>query len=115
MLFTLRENRSENFKELPLVSFKLIDLIIICCTSIMIRPNPNSTAERIRKKKVSDNIFKLSNTSPRIKTITYKVIQSSSAVSKRCNAVFMFSAMLANMTKNNNNTKFKSPSTKNYI
>jgi Na+/H+-dicarboxylate symporter len=29
MLFTLRENRSENFKELPLMSFKLIDLIML--------------------------------------------------------------------------------------
>ena len=114
ILFTLRENRSENFNEFELVSFKLIDLIIMCCTSIIISPNPNSTAERIRKKNVNDSIFKLSNTNPIIKTMIYKVIQSSSAVNKRCSAVFMFSATLANIIKNNNNTKFKSPSTKNY-
>lgn len=80
----------------------------------MISPNPNSTAERIKKKNVKDNIFRLSNNSPRINTIIYKVIHSSSAVNKRCNAVFIFNAILANIIKNNNNTKFKSPSTKSY-
>jgi len=30
----------------------------------MINPNPNSTAERIRKKNVSDNMFKLSYVNP---------------------------------------------------
>ena len=77
-------------------------------------PSPNSTAERIKKKNVKDNIFKLSNSNPRINTIIYKVIHNSSAVNKRCNAVFIFNAILANIIKNNNNTKFKSPSTKNY-
>jgi len=114
MLFNLREKRSENFNEFVFVSFKFIDLIIMCCTSIIMRPNPNSTAERMRKKKVNDRIFRLSNTSPRIRTRIYNVIQSNSAVSKRCSAVFIFNAILANIIKNNNNTKFKSPSTKSY-
>ena len=115
MLFTLREKRSENFNEFTFVSFKLIDLSTICCTSIIIRPNPNSTAERMRKKKVNDSMFRLSNTNPRISTIIYKVIHSNSAVNKRCNAVFIFSAILANIIKNNSSTKFKSPNTKNYV
>ena len=114
MLFTLRENLNENFKEFVFVSFKLIDLIIMCCTSIIIRPNPNSTADKIKKKNVKDSILRLSNTSPRTSTIIYKVIQSNSAVNSRCSAVFMFNAILANIMKNNINTKFKSPSTKNY-
>lgn len=114
MLFTLRENLSENFSEFVFVSFRLIDLIIICCTSIIISPNPNSTADKMRKKNVKDSMLRLSNTNPRISTIMYKVIQSNSAVNKRCKAVLMFNAILANIMKNSINTKFKSPSTKNY-
>ena len=34
--------------------------VIKCCSSNRTRPTPNSTAEKIRKKKVNDNRFKLS-------------------------------------------------------
>ena len=58
--FSFREKREFNFNGLLFESFKLIDLKIMCCTSIITSPKPNSTAERIKKKKVNDRMFKLS-------------------------------------------------------
>jgi len=49
------------------LSARLKDLNIMFCTNIKIKPNPNSTADSIKKKKVRESRFKLSNTSPIIK------------------------------------------------
>ena len=46
--------------EFTFESFRLIDLIIIFWTSIMTKPKPNSTADKIRKKNVSESRFRLS-------------------------------------------------------
>ena len=77
----------------------------------MISPRPNSTADKIKKKKVNDNMFRLSNTRPINKHVIYKVIHSNSAVSSRCSAVLTFSAILMNIIKNRINIKFISPKT----
>ena len=97
--------------EFVLPSFKLIDLKIICWTSIIINPRPNSTADKIKKKNVNDNMLRLSNTRPINKHVIYKVIHSNSAVSSKCRAVLTFKAMLMNIIKNRINIKFISPKT----
>ena len=51
--------------------------------SIITRPTANSTAEKIKKKKVKETRFKLSYDNPTTNVKAYKVIQMSSAVSKR--------------------------------
>jgi hypothetical protein len=81
----------------------------MCCTSIITRPKANSTAEKIRKKNVKDNILTLSKMKPTSKTIIYKDIQSSSAVNNRCSAVFTFNIMVKKKIKNKIKTKFRSP------
>jgi hypothetical protein len=105
----LRENRELNLSGLLFESFKLIDLIIICWTNIIMSPKPNSTADRMRKKKVSERIFKLSYIKPIDSEIIYKVIHNNSAVKSKCSAVLMFKAMLVNIRKNSKNKKFMSP------
>ena len=50
----------ENFPaKLPKRS-RSIDRVNKCCISIITKPTPNSTAEKIKKKKVRDRKFKLS-------------------------------------------------------
>ena len=81
----------------------------MCWTNIIIRPKPNSTADKIKKKKVKDIIFILSKTNPINKHSMYNVIHNNSAVNNKCNAVFTFNAILVNIIKNKINMKFKSP------
>jgi hypothetical protein len=50
---------------------------------MMTNPKANSTAENIKKKKVRDNKFTLSNIKPITRTITYKDIHKSSAVNNK--------------------------------
>jgi hypothetical protein len=61
-------------------SFKFNVRERICCKRKRTKPIPNSIAEKIKKKKVKESIFKLSYTRPTNKTIAYKVIHSNSAV-----------------------------------
>jgi len=49
-----------NLKTFVSLSYKLKDLINKCCNNKKINPTPNSTAEKIKKKNVSDKKFKLS-------------------------------------------------------
>lgn len=72
-------------------------------------PNPNSTADNIRKKKVKDNKFTLSKIKPTTKTIIYSDIHNNSAVNNKCNAVFMFSTIVKKKMKNIINIRFISP------
>ena len=58
----------------------------MCWNSINTNPTPNSTADKIKKKNVSERKFKLSKINPISNVSAYKVIQTSSAVNKRCNA-----------------------------
>ena len=60
IVLSFLENLEFNFNGLLLESFKLIERKMICCTSMITNPKPNSTAERIKKKNVKDNMFKLS-------------------------------------------------------
>ena len=46
-----------------------MDLSNMCWSSIITNPNANSAAENIRKKKVSESIFTLSNMKPITSTI----------------------------------------------
>jgi hypothetical protein len=99
----------ENLNEFWVLSARLKDLSIIFCTSIKIRPNPNSTADKIKKKKVRESRFKLSNISPIIKEAAYNVIHNNSAVKSKCRAVLTFIAILAIKKKNINIIIFRSP------
>ena len=99
----------ENLNEFWVLSARFKDLSIIFCTSIKIRPNPNSTADKIKKKKVRESRFKLSNISPIIKEAAYNVIHNNSAVKSKCRAVLTFIAILAIKKKNINIIIFRSP------
>jgi hypothetical protein len=79
-----------------------------CCKSNKTRPIANSTAEKIRKKNVKDNIFRLSNANPVNKAKAYNVIHNNSAVSKRCNAVFVWIINVESRKKKNNKNVLKS-------
>jgi hypothetical protein len=57
---SLLENREENFRELVLLLFKLVERVRMFCIRIRIKPNPNSTADKTRKKNVRDKILMLS-------------------------------------------------------
>lgn len=89
--------------------FIYIDRRRICCTRIITKPKANSTAEKIKKKNVKDNILTLSKIKPTSKTIMYKDIQSNSAVKSKCSAVFTFSIIVKKKIKNKIKTRFKSP------
>ena len=99
----------ENLNEFWVLSAKLRDLSIIFCTSIKIKPNPNSTADNIKKKKVRESRFKLSNISPIMREAAYNVIHNNSAVKSKCRAVLTFIAMLAIKKKKINIIIFRSP------
>lgn len=105
-------NVLDNFNNILSLLDKLIDLLIKFCNSIKTKPTPNSTAEKIRKKKVNDNIFKLSYDKPKNKVNMYKVIQSSSAVKSKCNDVLVFINMLKNKIKKKIIIVLKSPHNK---
>lgn len=86
-----------------------MDLSSKCCTSIITRPKPNSTADKIKKKNVKDSKLTLSKIKPTRSTIMYKDIQSSSAVNNKCSAVLTFRTTVKKNMKNSMKTKFKSP------
>lgn len=73
------------------------------------KPRPNSMAEKTKKKKVKDKIFKLSKIKPIKRVTAYKVIQSSSAVSNKWRLVLMFTITLKSKRKKKMKSKFKSP------
>jgi len=88
-----------------------IDLKSTCCIKIITKPNANSAAENIKKKKVSDNMLTLSKIKPINNTIIYNDIHISSAVNNKWSAVFTLSIMVRKKTKNKSITRFKSPNT----
>jgi len=71
-----------------------------CCISIITRPTPNSTAEKIKKKKDNESMLRLSKASPIIKTNPYRVIQRSSAVNNKCSDVL---GLVSKVLKRNKN------------
>ena len=107
--FTLLENLDANLAVFVLLSCKLTDLLNKCCKRIIIKPNPNSTADKIKKKNVKDRRLTLSYIKPTTKTSVYKVIHRNSAVRSKCTAVFTLITILENIKKNNNIIKFTSP------
>lgn len=108
-MYNLFLNRVANFTKLISFSFKFVDLVIIFWKSNNINPIPNSIAENTKKKKDSESIFKLSNTTPTNTTMAYKVIQSNSAVSNKWRAVLVLIIILKNIKKKNKKSMFKSP------
>ena len=62
-----REAPKVNLKGAFPPAFRLIVRVNRCCISIITSPTPNSTAEKIRKKKVRERTFRLSYSSPIIK------------------------------------------------
>ena len=95
-------------------SFKLIERSNTFCTKIITKPKPNSTADKIKKKKVNDNKFKLSKTSPASKVNMYSVIHKNSAVSSKCNEVLTLIVILENIIIKSNTIKLISPNVINY-
>ena len=59
---------------------KFNDLNIFFWIIIKIKPNDTSTAEKIKKKKINDNMFKSSNKNDIIKANIYKLIQKNSEI-----------------------------------
>lgn len=77
------------------------------CKSNKTNPNPNSMAEKTKKKKVKESTFKLSKIIPIKKTIAYNVIHNNSAVSNKCKEVFVLIKILKRIKKKNKNNIFK--------
>ena len=67
-ILNLFKKRVENLLLLVLFVFKFTDRLNMCCSSIITSPIPNSTAESIKKKNVSESRFILSYTNPIIRT-----------------------------------------------
>lgn len=86
--------------------------VIICCKSNKTSPIANSTAEKIKKKNVKDNILRLSKIKPTSSARAYKVIHKSSAVNKRCKVVFVWIINVENIKKKKSIKVFISPKNK---
>ena len=78
----------------------------------MTKPTPNSTAEKIKKKKVRETKFKLSYIIPTIRVKPYKVIQSNSAVRRRCKEVLVLVTRVLINTVKSSRKRFTSPKNK---
>lgn len=78
-------------------------------TNIITNPTPNSTAERIKKKKVKDTRFTLFSKIPIVRTSVYNVIQSNSAVRSKCKDVFTLTTIVKKSNINKITIKFNSP------
>ena len=65
------------------------------------KPTPNSTAEKIRKKKVRERILRLSYARPNTKVSAYNVIHRSSAVRRRWRDVLVWVAKVISRNKKN--------------
>ena len=104
-----------NFKVFVLFRFRDIDLRKIFWTKIITRPKPNSTADKIKRKNVSDKRFTLLKIKPINKVIMYRVIHINSAVSSKCSDVFTLSTILRNIIKNSIKRRFKSPKDIKYL
>ena len=109
MLLSFCWNFDANLKLFWVQSFRFMDRNSTFWTRIITRPKPNSTADKIRKKKVSDIKFKLSNINPAIRVIIYRVIHRNSAVSKRWREVLTFIVILANIIIKSRIMKLMSP------
>lgn len=100
-------NLLENLEKFKSLSFKDKDLVKVFCINKSIKPIPNSTADKTKKKNVKDKIFKLSNSRPTIKDTPYKVIHKISAVNSKCTEVFVFTKRLKKIKKKNKIKIFK--------
>ena len=70
---------------------------------------PNSTADKTKKKKVSESKLTLSYKNPTDRTMIYNVIQSNSAVNSKCNALETLFAILKISKKNKTKYRLISP------
>ena len=72
------------------------DLFKIFWNNKIIKPILNSIAEKIKKKNVKDNTFKLLKMIPISKTIVYKIIHNNSAISNKFKDEFVLISILMN-------------------
>ncbi len=81
------------------LSPKLIVRLIIFWINKIIKPRPNSIAEKTKKKNVKAITLTLSYKIPIYKVIEYNVIHKISAVNKRCKEVLVFNKILKKKKK----------------
>lgn len=112
MILIDRLNLFTNLKILFSFSYKLKERVNKCCNRSRIKPTPNSIAEKIKKKNVRDKRLRLSYNKPINNVTTYKVIQSNSAVKRRCKAVLVVLKNVLKSKKNRRMNVFKSPKNK---
>lgn len=86
--------------------------VIKCCSSMITKPTPNSTAEKIRKKNVNDSRLRLSYARPIRRVREYKVIQRSSAVNNRCSDVLVLVVKVLSKKRKSRSRMFVSPKNK---
>lgn len=72
------------------------------------RPAPSSIAEKIKKKKVRERIFRSSNKNPVNKATTKRVIQINSAIIRACTIEYEFKQKIMKREKNKIIEKFNS-------
>lgn len=85
--FSFEKNLWENLVKLTGLSLSLIERSNKFCINMITSPNPNSTAEKIRRKKVKERIERLSVEYATKRDITYRLIHKNSAVNNKCRAV----------------------------
>ena len=107
--FILELKRVECFKKSEFESIRDKDLKKTFWIRSNTKPIPNSTAERTRKRKVSDNKFKLSYEIPKDNVKKYRVIHSISAVNRRCKAELTFIQIELKIIMNTIINKLASP------
>jgi len=109
LIYNLFLNRFVNLIKFVSFSYRLIVLNIKFWSNNITSPIPNSIAEKIKKNKVSDSMFKLSYIKPTNNERQYNVIHNNSAVNNKCKEVFTLIKTEKNKIKKNKINKFKSP------
>lgn len=115
ILLTLFTNLKLCLLQFLLLSWSWRDLKNIFCKSNITNPIPNSTADKTKKKNVSDNKLMLSYKKPTDNTIIYNVIQSNSAVKSKCSALETLFEILNINKKKRTKYRLMSPININYI
>lgn len=100
-------NLLANFEKLKSESVKDKVLVIVFWINNKIKPIPNSTADKTKKKKVKDKTLIQSNIKPIINEIAYNVIHKISAVNNKWIDVFVLIKRLKKIKKKNKNKIFK--------
>lgn len=86
-----------------------MERVITFCTTIIIKPIPNSAADKTKNKKVSETKLRLSYIRPETIVMAYRVIHKNSAVRSKCRDVLTFTTTLNNIIKKKSIKTFISP------